>query len=487
MTPTQPPPVPAQLSGLLPSGRVGLRVVVCWLAIVASAVAVAVAVQNAKSSPRDSASIRPAAQELVSGRYAVGAMSIGSVRTSVGAGEPLIRPLRESADTPARQLRLAILLAELRGPTDAEAALPPVPPSNTPPDAPVEPATGVDANESPEAKRDLAADVTLVRRILADGNAGGLTDAQRNQLTDNHGWFGRLALAFGAPATDPVRSKVIADARRTFALMLGVGGSLLVVMLAGVVLMVVGGVLLLTKSLPFPAGPEPVDATGVPHVLLLEAFAVYLAVLAGSMLWGQLNLPGGRWVGMPLMLAATIGLLFWPALRGEGVTLGQSMRAMGLHGGPRGWLGEAFFGVVGYVALLPLVGAAFVLTILLSRWASADATHPIVDGLTGPAVVLVLLFLLAVVWAPLTEEIFFRGMFFGHARRIMPWPVASAVVGVIFALMHPQGWTAMPLLATLGFNFAVLRQWRGGSLVAPIAAHALNNGTVLTLAVLLLR
>lgn len=480
---------------MLPQHPSGLRVLVCWVAIVASAVAVAAAVQNAKASPRDPASVRPAAQELVSGRYAVGAMNVDAVRSSAGTGEQLIRPLREAADTPARQLRLAILLAELRGPADAEAALPPVPsaapapPLDASPESAVEAAAGVDVNESPEAKPDIAADAALVRRILADGTAAALTDAQRAQLTDNHGWFGRLALAFGAPATDPARREVIGDARRTFALMLGVGVVLLVVLLSGVLLLVVGVVLLLTKSLRFPTAPDPADWSGVPHVLLLEAFAIYLVVLAGSMLWGQLGLPGGRWVGTPLMLAATIGLLFWPALRGGGggVTLGQSMRAIGLHGGPRGWLGEALFGVVGYVALLPLVAAAFALTVFLTRTASADAAHPVVDGLTGPPIVLVILFLLAVVWAPVTEEVFFRGMFFGHARRLMPWPIAAAAVGVIFAMMHPQGWTAIPLLATIGFNFAVLRQWRGGSLVAPIAAHALNNGTVLTLGVLLLR
>jgi membrane protease YdiL (CAAX protease family) len=38
-----------------------------------------------------------------------------------------------------------------------------------------------------------------------------------------------------------------------------------------------------------------------------------------------------------------------------------------------------------------------------------------------------------------------------------------------------------PVLA-LGFNFALMREWRD-SLVGPIAAHALHNGTVLIIAI----
>jgi membrane protease YdiL (CAAX protease family) len=38
---------------------------------------------------------------------------------------------------------------------------------------------------------------------------------------------------------------------------------------------------------------------------------------------------------------------------------------------------------------------------------------------------------------------------------------------------------AVPALMALGFIFAMLREWRG-SLIAPITAHALNNGMVVT-------
>jgi len=53
-------------------------------------------------------------------------------------------------------------------------------------------------------------------------------------------------------------------------------------------------------------------------------------------------------------------------------------------------------------------------------------------------------------------------------------------------MVHPQGWIAVPALSAIAMVLAALREWRG-SLIAPMAAHALSNFIVLTLALLLLR
>ncbi|MBI4025702.1 MAG: CPBP family intramembrane metalloprotease [Verrucomicrobia bacterium] len=52
-------------------------------------------------------------------------------------------------------------------------------------------------------------------------------------------------------------------------------------------------------------------------------------------------------------------------------------------------------------------------------------------------------------------------------------------------MIHPQGWFAVPVLMSLGFTFGFLREWRG-SLIAPVCAHAINNGLILALALLLI-
>ncbi|NJN14549.1 MAG: CPBP family intramembrane metalloprotease [Planctomycetes bacterium] len=57
---------------------------------------------------------------------------------------------------------------------------------------------------------------------------------------------------------------------------------------------------------------------------------------------------------------------------------------------------------------------------------------------------------------------------------------AAAITGLLFALVHPQGWSLIPVLATMGAILCLLRLWRG-TLLAPIAAHALHNGILMAL------
>ena len=48
---------------------------------------------------------------------------------------------------------------------------------------------------------------------------------------------------------------------------------------------------------------------------------------------------------------------------------------------------------------------------------------------------------------------------------------------MIFAALHPQGVFAIPALAGIGIGFSLLREWRD-SLIAPMVAHAINNGAL---------
>jgi membrane protease YdiL (CAAX protease family) len=60
------------------------------------------------------------------------------------------------------------------------------------------------------------------------------------------------------------------------------------------------------------------------------------------------------------------------------------------------------------------------------------------------------------------------------------------VSSVIFAAIHPQGLVFIPVLAGLALAFCIMREWRG-SINASIVAHAINNGVILTLNVLMMR
>ena len=87
---------------------------------------------------------------------------------------------------------------------------------------------------------------------------------------------------------------------------------------------------------------------------------------------------------------------------------------------------------------------------------------------------------LATVLAPLFEETMFRGFFYRVLRRRQAFLVSGLVSGFLFAMVHPQGWIAIPALASIGFGLAGIREWRD-SLIASMTAHALNNGLVISL------
>jgi membrane protease YdiL (CAAX protease family) len=87
---------------------------------------------------------------------------------------------------------------------------------------------------------------------------------------------------------------------------------------------------------------------------------------------------------------------------------------------------------------------------------------------------------LVTVIAPLGEELFFRGFFFGALRN---WhgPILAAVLsGLVFGLVHagsaPVGYLVP--LAIFGFGLCMLYELTG-SLYPAIVLHALNNSIAL--------
>jgi membrane protease YdiL (CAAX protease family) len=81
--------------------------------------------------------------------------------------------------------------------------------------------------------------------------------------------------------------------------------------------------------------------------------------------------------------------------------------------------------------------------------------------------------------APVAEEFFFRGFFYGALRTRFSVAVAAAIGGLVFGLIHFQGDGAdglliVPPLAVLGVVFCLVYE-RTRSLYPSIALHALNN------------
>jgi membrane protease YdiL (CAAX protease family) len=125
---------------------------------------------------------------------------------------------------------------------------------------------------------------------------------------------------------------------------------------------------------------------------------------------------------------------------------------------------------------------AYVVYIGLGQlWAQivdADAKDKLPDslGVDESTAALVAVCVLVTVIAPIAEEIFFRGYFFGALRNWRgPW-LAALLTGIVFGAVHVFGTNAVFLvpLAILGFMLCVVRE-QTGSLLPCIALHAINN------------
>ena len=135
------------------------------------------------------------------------------------------------------------------------------------------------------------------------------------------------------------------------------------------------------------------------------------------------------------------------------------------------------------VRILVLVGVGFYA--FGAAWSTALGLHEKQDlperlGTNGPTLSVIGVIVLITVFAPLAEEILFRGYIYGALRNLRGiWP-AAIVTGTLFGLVHagsaPVGFLVP--LGVFGFGLCLLREF-GGSLYPCMALHALNNSIAL--------
>lgn len=130
-------------------------------------------------------------------------------------------------------------------------------------------------------------------------------------------------------------------------------------------------------------------------------------------------------------------------------------------------------GVLGVALAYPLVDlAGRVMGLLGYPVSSEDA---LVQYFRGQPVFgdMALAAVLAVVAAPLTEELLFRGYLYGVLKKYGGRVVAILVSSALFAASHPN-LSAFPSLFLLAIAFVLAYEWTG-SLWAPIVMHMLFN------------
>jgi len=148
------------------------------------------------------------------------------------------------------------------------------------------------------------------------------------------------------------------------------------------------------------------------------------------------------------------------------------------------------WGVGGLLAVVPLASVGMLIGQLAERFAPR-ADHPLVHMLEDSHNLLFVggAFFLASIQAPFTEELLFRGtltpalsgLFQGRSYAPL---LAIGISSLIFASIHPQGFTLWLPLASVGIVNGVLC-YQTRSVLPGMVMHALFNAAALTYTVLI--
>ena len=139
----------------------------------------------------------------------------------------------------------------------------------------------------------------------------------------------------------------------------------------------------------------------------------------------------------------------------------------------------------GYVVFFPFFIILSVASIVLTQALGLHfKSHPLVGPLLekGQPAYVGILFCLAVFFAPVVEEIFFRGFLYPAMKRRVSVPWAIFISAALFSTLHLtwSGW--LPILG-LGMLLAYSYE-KTGSLLVPIFIHSVHNALFLTYAAL---
>ena len=415
----------------------------------------------------------PAEPFTLSARFAVQAKNAPPL--IAGDPEVTMSTLDAWALTPESRVRAAVVAGELLGPDRALERL--------------DELSGAFDEGAP-----LAVDVADLKTIYESGR-DAIDDQAAERLRAHHGFFGEVALSHGLDDTHPDRAPLVTGGAKMMGLIFGIAGVVCLVGVTGFVLFIVAIVRLGTGKVRSGMGaPEPGGS------VFLEAFAIFAGgfLLLMLVLWVL-----SRFIADPTWLTVIqvcaqwmlLAAPLWPLIRG--MRWNTFRKAIGWHTG-KGVFREIGAGIVGYLAGLPLLAAGIgitlglvaVMTVLRKMAGLGDPPPPnnaVFELATSDSpLVLILVFLLATVWAPLCEESIFRGALYRHMRGRAGIVVCAIGSALVFGFFHAYGPVLVFPVVMLGVTFALMREWRG-SLIAPITAHALHNGTVAIMAYSLIR
>lgn len=211
--------------------------------------------------------------------------------------------------------------------------------------------------------------------------------------------------------------------------------------------------------------------------------------LLGLLAWGGLQGLAARQEGAKVedlpdsmaaagLLASAVILLLLALITVGYMTVFRAMNPAEMFGLRQMSMGRALGVSVGAV-LLVLLGMGLVMFLLSASglsWKGLDGTPQDTVKVfqnSGSPLSRVILGVLAVVVAPLCEELFFRGFLYGAVKRFTDRWFAAVFSALVFAAIHQHVGTLVPLfLLAIGFAMAYEAT---GCLLVPVFMHSLFN------------
>lgn len=350
----------------------------------------------------------------------------------------------------------------------------------------------------PEAieKAGLEDDAAMLRTMLT-GDAGSVSGEQADTLIARHGWFGRLALLLDAPKESPDRAELLRGGGYLIAMAALLCVVVVVALVGGLMCAVIAG-FKIAGTLSGRGPPRALVPPSPGGSVYLETTAVFILCFLGMHtllgVWAESSGASDS-TKISVTLVAQWCLLptiFWARLRG--VPWARWRREIGWHA-PRGVLREIGAGLFMYLAGLPVLAFAMLVTIAIVAVRAAfyhQAGEP-APSPDNPLLRLIaesepwqmaLLVLLATAWAPIVEESIFRGSLFRHLRSRRGVLASAIVSALFFGILHSYEILLLAPVISLGFVFALMREWRG-SVIPSAVAHAFHNGTIMIFVLLL--
>lgn len=192
-------------------------------------------------------------------------------------------------------------------------------------------------------------------------------------------------------------------------------------------------------------------------------FIVAGALINSAWLW-----VGPRWLWLPFAVLLMAWMFLYPMS-----IVRRRARPTRLPR-PRAIFVEALYALLGTVITTVVVAVVFsVLFYLIED--RATPTMPWKPIAASPRWYdTVGLLLLALLLAPVAEEVFFRGMLYNALRQRLHVAVAAPLQAIIFGVSHHFGPADTAGVVLIGLALALLYEWRK-TLIAPVFMHAMVN------------